>query len=565
MANKKKMIAGIIIILLVLILTILFWPKPKNVRKKSTEERKYYILQDTSNNKEGVIDKTGNLIIEPNYEKVIIPNLSKAVFVISENLNTNEYKVLNDKNEQIIKNYNIEPILGHTEELVNEYRGVLKYKKDEKYGLLSIDGKELTKPIYDEIVTDNEDFYNYKVKINGKYGLLDENGTVIITPEYLDIKSANKTIWENTGVKLGYELSKTTNNGIKYGFSDEYGNILVNPIYETVEKLEIPGNNYYIKVSENGKKGVFKNKKQILKPIYQEIAYTQKNIIIKKDGKYGMTNLEAKEIIAPRFNKYSSLETLVSFEDGENKYIYDENGKSITSGKYNIISTVPNKNYLILENYSGERLASNNEKTLADKFIDLTYVFDDKFIFYKDSKYGVASFEKGIIIESKYDYINLIQGTNILEATIGEDVDLYNSKIEKIQIPQNSSVEILNDEVAVIYNEEEKKYVDLKGFDINIKDKLALPAYSFVENGKYGFKTKDNNIVVKPEYDMVREFNKLGFASIKKDGKWGSINSKFEIVQEPKYSFNNTNILPKLLGKYLINSENGLFAIYTHE
>lgn len=565
MANKKKMIAGIIIILLVLILTILFWPKPKNVRKKSTEERKYYILQDTSNNKEGVIDKTGNLIIEPNYEKVIIPNLSKAVFVISENLNTNEYKVLNDKNEQIIKNYNIEPILGHTEELVNEYRGVLKYKKDEKYGLLSIDGKELTKPIYDEIVTDNEDFYNYKVKINGKYGLLDENGTVIITPEYLDIKSANKTIWENTGVKLGYELSKTTNNGIKYGFSDEYGNILVNPIYETVEKLEIPGNNYYIKVSENGKKGVFKNKNQILKPIYQEIAYTQKNIIIKKDGKYGMTNLEAKEIIAPRFNKYSSLETLVSFEDGENKYIYDENGKSITSGKYNIISTVPNKNYLILENYSGERLASNNEKTLADKFIDLTYVFDDKFIFYKDSKYGVASFEKGIIIESKYDYINLIQGTNILEATIGEDVDLYNSKIEKIQIPQNSSVEILNDEVAVIYNEEEKKYVDLKGFDINIKDKLALPAYSFVENGKYGFKTKDNNIVVKPEYDMVREFNKLGFASIKKDGKWGSINSKFEIVQEPKYGFNNTNILPKLLGKYLINSENGLFAIYTHE
>lgn len=565
MANKKKMIAGIIIILLVLILTILFWPKPKNVRKKSTEERKYYILQDTSNNKEGVIDKTGNLIIEPNYEKVIIPNLSKAVFVISENLNTNEYKVLNDKNEQIIKNYNIEPILGHTEELVNEYRGVLKYKKDEKYGLLSIDGKELTKPIYDEIVTDNEDFYNYKVKINGKYGLLDENGTVIIQPEYLDIKSANKTIWENTGVKLGYELSKTTNNGIKYGFSDEYGNILVNPIYETVEKLEIPGNNYYIKVSENGKKGVFKNKNQILKPIYQEIAYTQKNIIIKKDGKYGMTNLEAKEIIAPRFNKYSSLETLVSFEDGENKYIYDENGKSITSGKYNIISTVPNKNYLILENYSGERLASNNEKTLADKFIDLTYVFDDKFIFYKDSKYGVASFEKGIIIESKYDYINLIQGTNILEATIGEDVDLYNSKIEKIQIPQNSSVEILNDEVAVIYNEEEKKYVDLKGFDINIKDKLALPAYSFVENGKYGFKTKDNNIVVKPEYDMVREFNKLGFASIKKDGKWGSINSKFEIVQEPKYGFNNTNILPKLLGKYLINSENGLFAIYTHE
>ena len=32
---------------------------------------------------------------------------------------------------------------------------------------------------------------------------------------------------------------------------------------------------------------------------------------------------------------------------------------------------------------------------------------------------------------------------------------------------------------------------------------------------------------------MVTEFNKYGFAGIKKGGKWGVVNIKGEIIQEP--------------------------------
>ena len=36
-------------------------------------------------------------------------------------------------------------------------------------------------------------------------------------------------------------------------------------------------------------------------------------------------------------------------------------------------------------------------------------------------------------------------------------------------------------------------------------------------------------------YDQVTQFNLYGFAGIQKDGKWGAIDSKGNVVQEPTY------------------------------
>ena len=52
---------------------------------------------------------------------------------------------------------------------------------------------------------------------------------------------------------------------------------------------------------------------------------------------------------------------------------------------------------------------------------------------------------------------------------------------------------------------------------------------------------------------MVTEFNKYGFAGIKKGGKWGVVNIKGEIIQEPIYSFKWEN--PSFIGKYYKTKE----------
>ena len=46
---------------------------------------------------------------------------------------------------------------------------------------------------------------------------------------------------------------------------------------------------------------------------------------------------------------------------------------------------------------------------------------------------------------------------------------------------------------------------------------------------------KKGEVIIDYQYDDVTEQNQYGYAGIKKDGKWGSINLKGEIMQEPTY------------------------------
>ena len=559
-----KILIPIILLIVIAILGFIFFKMGKKVAKVNpVNPRKYFILQSQSGNnpgKEGVIDKDGNVILEPIYDTVVIPDLAEPVFVVSDG--ENNFKLLNDKKEEIFKGFNNkEPVIGNSKNVNNNYRAAIKYKKDGKFGLLNIKGKEILKPIYEEITTVEDDTQNYKVKKDGKFGLVDDEGNTLLNSEFSEIKSANKTAWNEFSVKPGYIISKITNKGPVEGFSDINGNILISPKYEDVEKLEIPGDDYYMFVQDAGKKGLYKNTKQILPTTYQELSYSKKNIIIKKDGKYGMTTLEGKEVISPRFTSYNPQDNFVAFTDADKEYVYDEHGNQVGKGVYKIISSASNKNYIIVENYSGERMAVNGDKQLNEGFIDITYAFDDKFIFFKNDKYGVASFSKGIEVKESYDYITPIQGTKILEARTKKGVELYDKDLNKIQFNGEFTLDTLKNKVMVMQNDKERKYINLDGKEVDVVKELDLPAYPFKENGKYGFKKKSGEVVVKAEYDMVSDFNEYNFASVKKNGKWGSINSKFELDSKLTYDFNSSNLVPKFIGKYIIDDENSLFAI----
>ena len=69
------------------------------------------------------------------------------------------------------------------------------------------------------------------------------------------------------------------------------------------------------------------------------------------------------------------------------------------------------------------------------------------------------------------------------------------------------------------------------------------------ENGKYGFVDKNGNVVVDYIYDDATEQNEYGFAAVKQNGLWGSINSEGKNVIEPKYNLDN-NLLVDFIGKW---------------
>ena len=97
----KKKIGILIVILLIIICAIIFLVKNKNSKYNydlsKINSYEYFTL--VSNEKCGVINKNGDIIIEPNYTKIAIPNPEKDIFFCYDN---NDVQVLNSKKEKII-------------------------------------------------------------------------------------------------------------------------------------------------------------------------------------------------------------------------------------------------------------------------------------------------------------------------------------------------------------------------------------------------------------------------------------------------------------------------------
>ena len=150
MTRKTSAIVIISIIIIVISLAIsIYIPNKRKIESKAEDNSiSYYLLKKDENF--GVINGSGDIIIEPDYQEIIIPNPHRAVFICN---NEDKSKVLNDKNEEIFKKYsNVQAI-----ELTNVIsdsayeKKVLKYEKNNKFGLLGIDGEIVVEAKYDEI------------------------------------------------------------------------------------------------------------------------------------------------------------------------------------------------------------------------------------------------------------------------------------------------------------------------------------------------------------------------------------------------------------------------------
>ena len=101
------------------------------------------------NDKVGVIDKNGKVIIEPEYLDVFIPNPSKDVFVCYTNSET--YKFLNSKGEELYKEYEEVTALQTSELNLDFEKAFFRFRKDDKYGLIDYDGNVILSANYDEL------------------------------------------------------------------------------------------------------------------------------------------------------------------------------------------------------------------------------------------------------------------------------------------------------------------------------------------------------------------------------------------------------------------------------
>lgn len=559
--NKRKL--SLIIILLIVIIIIIFLELNKQNKKKSYEiekvtEYKYFLLYE--DDKVGVINDKGNILIDPIYDSIQIPNPSKDVFICLYDYysQTEDYKVkvLNAENKEIFTKYDkvlAIQLNGIANDIPYE-KSALIYEKDGKYGLINFEGKILTKAIYDEIQGLTYKEGELLVKKGDKFGVINVKGAQIIKPEYNSIIADNYYDEENKYKFAGYIVSKNVNSNYNYGYIKYNGKMLLKPEYTSISRIiDINDTeNIYLIVQNMTKYGLVKNKDIIVNLDYKQLDYNEDNniIIARKNAKSGILDLQGKEIISIDYDELSINGIYVyTKKDNEEKY-FDINGNEIQNQNYKSIFIVDNEKYYIFidENSLYGILDKNKEILLESKYSYIEYLFDDYFIAYNNNL-GVIDSKGNKIIDFKYDVLNKINNSNIIQAKnmSKNTTELFSKNIESIGIYNNAIINEKENYIEILYDGG-KKYLDLNGKILeNTEVYKNNKLFALENNGKWGFKNSNGNIVINCIYDEVTEFNEYGFAGIKKDNKWGVIDINSNIILEPIYELNNE---PFFIDKY---------------
>ena len=555
--NKIKVLVAFLVIVIIII-GIYKFLESKNKEYTFTEVSTYNYFVLNKDSKYGVIDTTGKFIIEPIYDNVNIPNPEKAVFICRKEDNL---IVLNDSNEEIFTEYeevNSIGINGIVSNIPYE-KTVLKYKKDGKYGIINFDGKEITKPIYEEIKGLENKESELLVKYSGKYGVINVKGAKLIKPEYDNIVADGFYTDKNNYGLSGYILSNKTQEGYKYGYINYKYNEVLNVEYDTIERILDTKNieDTYLIASKNGKYGVVKNNKVLINYSYQGIEYNSDNSMfeIEKNDKYGIIDYTGNSIIPI---EYTGIEIngiyIQAFNDEERK-VYNILGEVITDLKYEAILKTQNENYQITINEDGFYgiINAQNEELVKNKYNYIEYLFEDYFIVSNENgKLGVINSKEEVKLELKYDVLQKIENTNVIEDKIlkEKNTDIYSSNLELVYSVKEGFIYKEN-EYLKVYSKEEDKYLDFNGGILEAKEVFKdNTLISSKKDNKWGFVDRNENIVVEYNYDKVTEFNEYGYAGIKLNNKWGVIDSKGNIVKEPSYEDIETNSNPEFLGEF---------------
>ncbi len=559
---KKRYVILIIIAILVLLVIAgmgiyhVAIEKSKDYQIEQVKQYNYFVLKQES--QYGVIDRQGNIIIAPEYSEVKIPNPEKSVFACYQGENV---KILNANKQEILTEYsNVQPIRleNISSDLMYE-KSVLKYERDGKYGLIDFEGKEITQPIYDEINSLPYKEGELLAKKNGKYGIINIKGNKIVEFEYDDIKVDEYYNDENNYRYAGYITLIKTQEGYRYGYLNHKGKQVLKPEYNEISRVtEIQdNNNVYLLCAKNGQYGINKNETQIVNNEYQSIQYDATNqvFIIEKTKKYGIANLEGKVIVPVQYNQIDITGIYLYAQNEQGTTVYNNNGTEAKIDANIAILNTTNEKYKIRINNTEETtygvINQEGKQLIEEKYTYIEYLYDNYFIISNEErKLGIIDDKEQIKVEANNDSLQKIKNTDLIQASPdNETVQIYARTMEKICEMKNATVEV-KERYIKIYNENETKYFSKEGKELkNTEVYTGNQLFVEVKDNQYGFVDKNGNLVVDYKYEKAFEFNEYGFATVKKDGKWGAINEKGEEVAEPIYEIKGQKE-PSFIGKY---------------
>jgi hypothetical protein len=405
--------------------------KLKNVSGDLIYEKS--ILKYEKDGKYGIIDFQGKRITKAIYEDIDTLQFKEGELLVKKD---EKYGVINIKGNQLVPN-NYDQI-----EVDKYYKEDTGYKEDGyivintteegyRYGYIDVNGKEILKPVYNDLSRileiDSEEPYIICAK-NGKYGVM-KNNQQIIENDYQSIRydESNNILIALKGKKYGvisiegntiipfeYKQIDITGEYIYATTSDE--NIKVfdakgneTDLKEDTSIINIENTEYKIYIQTlDGKTTykIYKNQKSITQDEYAYIQYLYDNyfIVCNSNGKLGI--IDDSENIKVDYN-YSSIQkienaNMIQAINNVNKMteIYSKDMQKICELEN---ATIENAGeYIKLYNDSEIKYISKEGKELKD-----TELFSDHKIFPKKQNglWGFVDKNGNTIVEFEYENV----------------------------------------------------------------------------------------------------------------------------------------------------------------
>ncbi len=480
--NIKKVFAVIVaIIVVIMFVFVVKGILSQNKKQGKIASKDYFAI--FKDNKWGVMDEIGDIVIDPSYqEMIIVPNSKNDIFLctydINYDLGTYKTKVLNSKNQEIFTEYEQVEAIQNKDENNNLWYedDVLMVKKNGKCGTISFDGKVLLPCEYDEIVAIEGIENALKISKDGKYGVADKEGKIIVKPEYMDVTNLGK---DN---KAGFIVK---NSEEKYGILDFSSNVVLEIKYDEITKVY--GNDLYVVKQEGKQVLVKKDGTEVLNSGFDEIIAILKNaengVIYKKQNQCGVMKLNGEIALDSSYEDIKEAKSGILIAKKDGKYgIIDLEKNQKVEFKYNLISY--------------------DEK--ADLYIAQDEEFNNEIM---DNTYTVKL--SGILVD-------LDDEKGYLELRQNDEYKYYNFKFE-----ERSTVDLFSSHTLFLSKKNDKYgFVDKEGkviVDYVYDDATEQNAYGYAavkKDGKWGSIDSKGNIVQEPTYNL-EEYLKIDFV-----GRW---------------------------------------------
>lgn len=464
--------------------------------------------------------KTGNVVIEPQFEDVISFNDYGIAIVKKKGL----WGTIAPNGKYIIK-----PIYKEITEY--NYEGLTRVHLNNKYGLVNVLGQIKFNIEYDSI----QEFSNHDniiVVKNKKYGMIDRKLTFLVEPKYDHI---DNFVYHYSRVKLGSKI----------GLINKKGEVLLTPIYDKINEFNLQGfalleldkkigiyhldtkllepkfdmvdeiksyyeygeNNWYFNVSLNGLWGTLGDDFQyIISPRFEQnfeiprFSYNGKYTKLKIGEKTGVINKQYDWVIKPKYDYINDFEDdpkLLYVTINKKIGVIDINDNIIVPISFDGINYLEERDCFIVHKNNKMTLLNKQGKYLEgyyDRITDLMH--NDKYPIYLleiNNRIGIANYELDKITNVEYESYKLIKelttkGQYYVELSKNNLVTFFNVKTKEFSLKdlfQSRSTRItedayvvgaINDKMAVYKITGEKithfkyKYV----YSINISDKSGL-------------------------------------------------------------------------------------------